>query len=93
MNKKNELFLSWEELLAKGTLLRETIERCSIVSGTPYLVTKACSDGTFQPGDILFLDSDQDIYCPGTGRRITPSQCQKENMDFECVPYQTSDIK
>ena len=93
MNEKKEVFLSWEELLEKGTLLRETIKRCSMVSGTPYLVTKACSDGTFQTGDIIFLDSGQDIFCPRTGRRVTPGQCRKENMDFSCVPSRTSDIE
>lgn len=32
----------------KGALLKEAIHRLSLMPGMPYLVTKSCTDGTFQ---------------------------------------------
>ena len=46
-NSSNKKLLSWDELLEKGTLLKETIHRLSLTSGVPYLITKRCTDGTF----------------------------------------------
>ena len=47
---------------------------------------KSCTDGTFQAGDVITLEANHDLFCPKTGKRITPGQCTKENMDFLCVP-------
>ena len=52
----NKKLLSWEELLEKGALLKEAIHRLSLMPGMPYLVTKSCTDGTFQKGDVIFLE-------------------------------------
>ena len=68
----NKKLLSWEELLEKGALLKEAIHRLSLMPGMPYLVTKSCTDGTFQKGDVIFLEPENDIFCPKTGRRISP---------------------
>ncbi len=78
------MLLSLASLLEKGTLLRDTIKRLSLTPGTPFLITKRCTDGTFQEGDLIFLETGNDIVCPKTGRRISPGQCTPENMDFEC---------
>ena len=86
LNSSNKKLLSWEELLEKGQLLKDTIQRRSLTPGIPYRITKSCTDGTFQEGDIIFLESGNDIVCPKTGRRVSPGQCTQENLDFECVP-------
>ena len=85
LNSSNKKLLSWEKLLEKGTLLKDTIQRLSLKPGVPYLVTKSCTDGTFQEGDVIFLESGNDIVCPKTGHRVTPGACTLENLDFECV--------
>lgn len=84
--KYSDKFLSWEELFEKGTLLRNTIKQLSLTPGAFYSVTKSCTDGTFQAGDVITLEANHDLFCPKTGKRITPGQCTKENMDFLCVP-------
>ena len=38
-NSSNKKLLSWEELLEKGSLLKDTIQRLSLTPGVPYLVT------------------------------------------------------
>ena len=55
-NSSNKKLLSWDELLEKGTLLKDTIQRLSLTPDRPYLVTKSCTDGTFQKGDLIFLE-------------------------------------
>ena len=44
----------------------------------------------FEKGTLLrntiTLEANSDFFCPKTGKRITPGQCTKENMDFLCVP-------
>ena len=87
----NKKLLSWEELLEKGALLKEAIHRLSLMPGIPYLVTKSCTDGTFQKGDVIFLEPGNDIFCPKTGRRISPGQCSQDNLDFECTSANQSD--
>ena len=84
--KYSDKLLSWEELFEKGTLLRNTIKQLSLTPGAFYSVTKSCTDGTFQAGDVITLEATSDFFCPKTGKRITPGQCTKENMDFLCVP-------
>lgn len=86
LNSSNKKLLSWEELLEKGQLLKDTIQRLSLTPGVPYRITRGCTDGTFQDGDIIFLESGNDIVCPKTGHRVSPGQCTPENMDFECIP-------
>lgn len=86
-NQSEKQLLSWTELLEKGTLLQETIRRCSLAPGQRYRITKACTDGTFQKGDVIILEAGSDLFCPATGRRISPGQCRKENMDFMCEPF------
>ena len=86
-----EADISWEELLEKGALLKEAIHRLSLMPGMPYLVTKSCTDGTFQKGDVIFLEPENDIFCPKTGRRISPGQCSQDNLDFECTSANQSD--
>ena len=85
VNSSSKNLLSWEKLLEKGTLLKDTIQRLSLTPGVPFLITKGTSDGTFQKGDVIFLESGNDIVCPKTGRRITPGQCTPDNLDFECI--------
>lgn len=85
-NSSNKNLLSWAELLEKGQLLKDTIQRLSLTPGVPYRITLGCTDGTFQDGDIIFLESGNDIVCPKTGHRVSPGQCTPENMDFECIP-------
>ena len=79
-NSSDKKLLSWDELLKKGALLKDTIQRLSLTPDRPYLVTKSCTDGTFQkePG--------RDLFCPKTGRRISPGQCARDNLDFICIP-------
>lgn len=86
-NSSNEKLLSWDELLKKGQLLKDTIERLSLTPGIPYLVTKGCTDGTFQKNDLIFLEPGNDIVCPKTGQRVSPGQCTRKNLDFVCVPH------
>lgn len=86
LNSSNKKLLSWEELLEKGTLLNATIQRLSLKPGIPYLVTKSCTDGTFQEGDVILLEPGNDIICPKTGHRVTPGACTRENLDFSCRP-------
>mgnify|MGYP004671997673 CR=1 FL=1 len=86
-NSSNKKLLSWDELLEKGALLKDTIQRLSLTPGVPYLVTKSCTDGTFQEGDVIFLESGNDIVCPKTGHRVSPGQCMRENLDFDCIPW------
>lgn len=85
-NSSNKNLLSWAELLEKGQLLKDTIQRLSLIPGVPYRITRGCTDVTFQDGDIIFLESGNDIVCQKTGRRVSPGQCTPENMDFECIP-------
>ena len=54
-NSSDKKLLSWDELLKKGALLKDTIQRLSLTPDRPYLVTKSCTDGTFQKGDLLIL--------------------------------------
>lgn len=82
-NSSNKKLLSWDELLEKGQLLKNTIQRLSLTPGVPFLITKGSSDGTFQKGDVIILESGDDIVCPKTGRRVSPAQCTPENLDFE----------
>lgn len=89
-NKTTDSLLSWEELLEKGNLLRDTIERLSLTPGISYSITKACTDGTFQEGDVIILEENSDLFCPKSGQRITPGKCTKENLDFSCVPLHTT---
>ena len=89
-NSSSEKLLSWKELLKKGTLLKDTIRRLSLTPGVPYLVTKSCTDGTFQEGDVIFLEFGNDIVCPKTGHRVTPGACMRENLDFICIPAETN---
>ena len=79
--------LSWAELLEKGTLLNDTIKRLSLKPGVPFLVTRSCTDGTFQEGDLIFLEEGNDIICPKTGHRVTPGECMRKNLDFECIVF------
>ena len=85
-NSSNKKLLSWDELLEKGTLLKDTIQRLSLTPDRPYLVTKSCTDGTFQKGDLIFLEPGRDLFCPKTGLRISPVQCTRDNLDFICIP-------
>ena len=85
-NSSNKKLLSWDELLEKGTLLKDTILRLSLTPDRPYLVTKSCTDGTFQTGDLIFLEPGRDLFCPKTGLRISPVQCTRDNLDFICIP-------
>ena len=87
INSSSKKLLSWEELLEKGALLKDTIQRLSLTPGVPYLITKRCTDGTFQEGDVIFLESGNDIVCPKTGHRVSPGQCTRENLDFECLVF------
>lgn len=77
--------LSWNELLEKGQLWKEEMNRLALKPNLPYRITKSCTDGTFQTGDIILLESGNDLFCPKTRQRITPGQCTRENMDFECT--------
>ena len=61
-NSSNKKLLSWDELLEKGTLLKDTIQRLSLTPDRPYLVTKSCTDGTFQKGDLIFLEPGRDLF-------------------------------
>ena len=85
-NSSNKKLLSWDELLEKGALLKDTIQRLSLTPDRPYLVTKSCTDGTFQKSDLIFLEPGRDLFCPKTGRRISPGQCARDNLDFICIP-------
>lgn len=85
-NSSDKKLLSWDELLKKGALLKDTIQRLSLTPDRPYLVTKSCTDGTFQKGDLIFLEPGRDLFCPKTGRCISPGQCARDNLDFICIP-------
>ena len=37
-------------------------------------------------GDLIFLEPGRDLFCPKTGRRISPGQCARDNLDFICIP-------
>lgn len=63
-NSSDKKLLSWDELLKKGALLKDTIQRLSLTPDRPYLVTKSCTDGTFQKGDLIFLEPGRDLFCP-----------------------------
>lgn len=90
LNSSNKKLLSWDELLEKGTLLKNTIQRLSLTPSVPYLVIKSCTDGTFREGDVIFLESGNDIICPKTGHRVSPGACTRENLDFICIPAETN---
>lgn len=75
--------LSWDELLKKGHLWKEVMDRLALKPGIPYRVKKSCTDQTFQKGDVIILESGNDLFCPTTGKRISPGQCTRENTDFE----------
>ena len=85
----NKKLLSWEELLEKGALLKEAIHRLSLMPGMPYLVTKSCTDGTFQKGDVIFLEPENDIFCPKTGRRIIwiSNALRQTNLTDSCSVF------
>ena len=89
-NSSNKKLLSWEELLDKGALLKDTIQSLSLTPGIPYLITKSCTDVTFQEGDVIFLEFGNDIICPKTGHRVSPGACTHENLDFICIPSKTN---
>ena len=46
-NSSNKKLLSWDELLEKGALLKDTIQRLSLTPDRPYLVTKSCTEMVF----------------------------------------------
>ena len=50
-----------------------------------YEITKGSSDRTFSVGDIIWMSENGDINTVKAGGWITPSECQKESLDFECV--------
>lgn len=50
-----------------------------------YEITKGSSDRTFSVGDIIWMSENGDINNVKAGGWITPSECQKESLDFECV--------
>lgn len=50
-----------------------------------YEITKGSSDRTFSVGDIIWISENGDINNVKAGGWITPSECQKESLDFECV--------
>lgn len=77
--------LPWNALLEKGRLWKEHMSRLALRTSVSYRITKSCTDGTFHTGDIILLESGNDLFCPKTGQRITPGKCTRENMDFECT--------
>lgn len=52
---------------------------------TPYRITKESSDHTFIEGDIIWVSENGDINNIHGSGWITPSECLKESLDFECV--------
>lgn len=50
-----------------------------------YEITKGSSDRTFSVEDIIWMSENGDINNVKAGGWITPSECQKESLDFECV--------
>lgn len=52
---------------------------------TPYRITKGSSDHTFSIDDVIWISENGDINSVQGGGWITPSECQKESLDFECV--------
>ena len=83
--KYSDKLLSWEELFEKGTLLRNTIKQLSLTPGAFYSVTKSCTDGTFQAGDVITLEANHDLFCPKTGKRITRTVYERKYGFFMCA--------
>lgn len=52
---------------------------------TPYRITKESSDHTFSVDDVIWISENGDINSIHGSGWITPSEYQKESLDFECV--------
>ena len=83
--KYSDKLLSWEKLFEKGTLLRNTIKQLSLTPGAFYSVTKSCTDGTFQAGDVITLEVTMTFSAPNRETDHTRTVYER-NMDFLCVP-------
>ena len=52
---------------------------------TPYRITKESSDHTFVVDDVIWISDNGDINSVQRSGWITPSECSKESLDFECA--------
>lgn len=52
---------------------------------TPYRITKGSSDHTFLVDDVIWISENGDINSVHGSGWITPSECSKKSLDFECV--------
>ena len=88
--KYSDKFLSWEELFEKGTLLRNTIKQLSLTPGAFYSVTKSCTDGTFQAGDVITLEVTMTFSAPNPGNGSHQDSVRKKIWIFYvCRPVTT----
>lgn len=51
----------------------------------PYRITKGSSDHTFLVDDVIWISENGDINSVQGSGWITPSECSKKSLDFECV--------
>lgn len=51
----------------------------------PYRITKESSDHTFLVDDVIWISENGDINSVQGSGWITPSECSKKSLDFECV--------
>lgn len=51
----------------------------------PYRITKESSDHTFVVDDVIWISENGDINSVQRSGWITPSECSKESLDFECA--------
>lgn len=49
----------------------------------PYCITKGSSDGTFIPGEIVWLSENGDINSVQAAGSIDPNEVDKAALDFE----------
>lgn len=57
-----------------------------------YEITKGSSDHTFSVGDIIWMSENGDINNVKAGGWITPSECPKKTLDFECAKSEKYEV-
>lgn len=58
----------------------------------PYCITKGSSDGTFIPGEIVWLSENGDINSVQAAGSMDPNEVGKAALDFEVIKTNRSEV-